>query len=423
MTPALIVWYLIMMVPFASRGPWTAGIDIAVGIASILVTWAVSNLARGHRPFDRAITLGPGELAVFLLVPPLMNVALGIRQPLDGIEAGVLLGLTFVLTFLLQVGMLALIWVVTYFGLAALGAWISREVIGSLGDVGVALARTVPLLIVVVTFFFFTGEVWQSVGQVEPVGYVGIIALFVLVSAVFLASRWQLDIDQLAAFHRPEDLRDTLARRGIPAELAAVTVPAEGYPRSCPLSRPQQRNLRFVAGLSRLVVASLVGSWVFWFFILLGFLAVDGDTVRNWTQGTPLLITRIELFGHPFALTWEHLKVAGFLAVFTGFYFAVVSATDATLREGLRDTAEDAVREACAARIAVLLREAAALRDRTGGPPTAGDLVSEPSPAAPNDPQAAPADPADPAGPAGPAGPEASPTSESGAPAAPAGPA
>ena len=48
------------------------------------------------------------------------------------------------------------------------------------------------------------------------------------------------------------------------------------------------------------------------------------------------------------------LRAALFAFEASGFYFAVVSATDPTLREGLRDNAEDDVRQACAARLVAL---------------------------------------------------------------------
>ncbi|MBD2757974.1 hypothetical protein IEE94_00395 [Yimella sp. cx-573] len=53
-------------------------------------------------------------------------------------------------------------------------------------------------------------------------------------------------------------------------------------------------------------------------------------------------------------LSWEHLKVAGFLAIFSGFTFALVSASDARLREAVNDSAGDLVREASAVRLALL---------------------------------------------------------------------
>lgn len=178
------------------------------------------------------------------------------------------------------------------------------------------------------------------------VPYTATILLFVVVSGLFLSSRWQLDIDALAKFDTQEDLDAAL--HSFPGSAHPASFPA-----TCELTRRQSLNLRLIAALSKLVVAALVASLVFVFFLTLEFVAIDAGAVKSWVQGVPKLIFTWEVATHTFALTWEHVKVAGFLAVFTGFYFSIVSVTDAQLREGLRDTAEDAVRDACAARLAV----------------------------------------------------------------------
>ncbi len=174
------------------------------------------------------------------------------------------------------------------------------------------------------------------------------VVLFVAVSAFFLASRWQLDLPSLARFESHAQLADALG--DFPrADSDAVVVPA-----TCPLTRRQLLNLRLVALCSKLVLAMLVAVVVFAFFLVLVFLAVDQASVKSWIAAEPRVIFTWPVASHTFALTWEHLKVSGFLAVFTGLYFSVVSVTDASLRDGLRDTAEDAVRGACAARLVVL---------------------------------------------------------------------
>ncbi|MBK7611608.1 MAG: hypothetical protein IPJ15_10260 [Actinomycetales bacterium] len=59
-----------------------------------------------------------------------------------------------------------------------------------------------------------------------------------------------------------------------------------------------------------------------------------------------------------YLLCWENLRVSGFLGVFSAFYFAITSASDATLRTSLYDSAQDLVRQACAVRTYLLARPA-----------------------------------------------------------------
>ena len=108
-----------------------------------------------------------------------------------------------------------------------------------------------------------------------------------------------------------------------------------------------------MAVLSRLVVAIVVSVVVGLFFVVFGFLTVNDDVVKAWTLQNPRTLLTLRVPTRTLTLGWEHLNVAGFLATFSGFYFTIVSATDPTLRAGFRDTAEDGIRDACAARIAL----------------------------------------------------------------------
>lgn len=176
MAPALVVLYFIALVPFATRGPWSLLTDGAFAVLSVVATWVVSNLSRGRRPFTPRVTLGAVELGLFVLVPPLIGFVVG-RLGGAGIGAGgedpawIEVAATAIISVVIQLVLLAVVWVLVYFGVLALLTWLTREVIGSLGDVGVTVARTVPLLLGVVTFFFFTAEVWQAIGRVGTVGY------------------------------------------------------------------------------------------------------------------------------------------------------------------------------------------------------------------------------------------------------------
>jgi hypothetical protein len=149
---------------------------------------------------------------------------------------------------------------------------------------GPAMARTLPLLVGVVTFFF-TAEVWQSVGTLGGGAYALAVALFVAVSAAFLYTRNRLDLDDLGRFETGADLADALDATPLRGRADDVVAPAE-----CPLTRGQSRVLRLVATISRLVVATVVGGCVFLFFGALGTVAVTTETAASWTGSEPAVI-------------------------------------------------------------------------------------------------------------------------------------
>ena len=191
-------------------------------------------------------------------------------------------------------------------------------------------------------------ELWQAVGGLSPLAYVMAVGLFVSLSWLFLHTRG-LDLDALARFDQPGEIAEQVA--GTP--LAGGEVPT---PVVCPLTVEQRKNLRLVGVISKLTIATVVGLAVFAFFVLLGLITVNAAVVQAWTQAPPEVLLEWSTERHSYALTLQHLRVCGFLAVFSGFYFAVVSATDPVLREGLRDDVEDDVRQACAARLVALQR-------------------------------------------------------------------
>jgi hypothetical protein len=352
-----VVLYLISLIPYVAAGPWNTAIDLGFAIGSLVLTWVLSNLVRRRPPFARIVRLGIIELALFVLVPSLLTMstdAVGMEEEF-GVDAATLgFGLwdyswqVFLWTASIQLILLVMVWLLVELGIWTLISWLTRELVRGFERTGTTIARTVPMLIGVVTFFSFTAEVWQSLGPLSTGGYLLIILLFTVVSGVFLGGRWHFDLDAATRFETRAELDHALELAELRAHTDDIALPARA-----PLGRLQRFNLRLIVALSRLVVASWVAGSVFVFFTVLLVLAVDATVVKAWTQTDPSIIWQWSSGYRVFALTHEHLKVAGFLAVFSGFYFSVVSATDPQLRDELQDTAADAVRQACAARLAL----------------------------------------------------------------------
>ncbi len=328
--------------------------DVAIGSGVLVATWLISNLVHRQRPLSLPSGLGRFELASFVVGPAIPAI-------LTTEAADVLLmgdspflrigGAVFVM--LVQLCVLVLVWFSVSFGLVSLTVWLLRELAETLSTTGAALARTLPLLLGVVTFFFLTAEVWQSVGLLHWFPFALLVLLFAALGGVFIARGRSLDIGGLATFESRRELESVLEAGGVPVNVATHGLGDLVYPVACRLDRRQRANLVAVAVLSRLVVASVVAVIVGLFFVVFGFLTVNADVVKAWTLQAPREIVSLDVPTRKLMLSWEHLNVAGFLATFSGFYFTIVSATDPSLRSGLRDTAEEGVRTACAARIAL----------------------------------------------------------------------
>ena len=83
--------------------------------------------------------------------------------------------------------------------------------------------------------------------------------------------------------------------------------------------------------------AFLLNNWILLFcafFVLFGTLAIDEAARESWLGSDQFnVLVTISVGGDQFELTEELLRVAGGLAAFSGFYFAVAILTDSTYRE------------------------------------------------------------------------------------------
>ena len=343
-----IVFVLIMVieVPRYGSNPW---VTLPISLLVVLGVWVIGNLRRRRRPLTLPDRVARLERWTFLLVPSLVvlvtpHEALRVDDfELSGFAAGAIVA---VLLFLMQLILLGLLTLLAYSGLIALGPWLGRRVASSFAAGGTAVGRTLPLLLGVVGFLFFSADLWRVIGRLSPLSYLLAVLLFVGLSWLFLHTRG-LDVNALGRFEQADEVRRLLA--GTPLEGGDLRLPA-----TCPLTTEQSRSLRLVMVISRLAIATVVGLAVFGFFVILGVITVNAEVVQAWTQAPAEVMFSWSTQRQSYAFTRQHLLVCGFLAVFSGFYFAVVSATDPAFREGLRDDVEDDLRQACAARLVAL---------------------------------------------------------------------
>ena len=91
------------------------------------------------------------------------------------------------------------------------------------------------------------------------------------------------------------------------------------------------------------------------FFVLLGLVAVHPDTATVWMGVEPDVLFEFSLGESTFALTEQLLRVAAFLAAFSGLAFTVYLVTDPTYREEFRIDVADDLRQIFAVRLAYLV--------------------------------------------------------------------
>jgi hypothetical protein len=132
----------------------------------------------------------------------------------------------------------------------------------------------------------------------------------------------------------------------------SVVLPVEGDPSEPSLNRGQRTNMLVLALTTQAVQITVVALVVWAFFVLLGFVAVHPDTVTLWIGAEPHILFELSLGESTFALTEQLLRVAAFLAAFSGLAFTVYLVTDQTYREEFRIDVADDLRQIFAVRLA-----------------------------------------------------------------------
>ena len=179
----------------------------------------------------------------------------------------------------------------------------------------------------------------------------GTVGLFATLGALFILVRLPNEVEGLGAFASWERVGSMCTNTPVEGVAEAI----EGKPQPRPLERIEWVNVGLVIlfgqALQVVLVALLVGA----FLVLLGLLIMPPEVIAAWTQADPKLLgTAFGLLGRDVQLTQELLRVAGFLAAFSGLYFAVTAVTDSAYREEFFEEVVGEVREAFAVRAVYL---------------------------------------------------------------------
>jgi hypothetical protein len=255
------------------------------------------------------------------------------------------------------VGGLLIAYVVVATGLVPLSlfglGWLGRTIWRG----GMRMLAVLPLLLVAVTFLFLGAETWQSIGRLRGLPLVLTALLFVGLGIVFVSRQVRPDLDAAVTFDDASALRaalppelswsDELVVSGVSAD--QHTEPADA-PHDAALRRGERMNLRAMTTIAQLMVAVAVGVAVFGFFIVFGVLVVNADTAQSWLTAKPDIWWQATIAGHQYVLTSAHVRVSGFLGVFSAFYFVVSASTDTALRATLSEDAREHVQTCLAVR-------------------------------------------------------------------------
>ena len=308
----LLIW--------AQRPDATLGESLLARTIALVASLVVLGLflwARRRPPFRSGVRLDLLDIAVIGLVP---GVAAGVIHG----SAGVVIGVgSFVL---LGVG---IIYVVIGFGLLEIAGWALRHLRAQLGEISTLVARTLPVLLILVVFLLFASELWQAAHTLGGGDLAAVIALLLVVATVLVVTRAR---DEIRTIEEERDWSSIAAHlAGTPAEpLTKVAAEATAPPRR--LSLPERLNLIFLMLVSQLVQSLFVALLVLLFLVALGLLAIPASVQETWVGEPVRTVVGFELLGEPRLLSVELLIAAGLLGGMSALYFTGLALTDAAFR-------------------------------------------------------------------------------------------
>jgi hypothetical protein len=341
--PILAIAYVAGGLNALDLSRWSVGRNLVAGLVAlaILVLGLVSaNVARGRPLLAVPRTIGPLELALFVVGPAVPPLIFG--QPGDALQS-VLTGMAVLIG----------IYVVTSYGLVSMTRWAATQLGDQIADLGRLVVKALPLLLLFVTFLFVNAEVWQVAGGLAGPAYWLVLGLFFSIGAVFVLSRVPADLNEINHFQGWEDARRLAQTTGAP--VGALDDPRAGDGEvAYPLGRRAWANIVLVMLATQAIQVTLVALVMGGFFVLFGLLAIDRSVIETWTTAEAHVLWEPTLGGRELVLSEQLLRVSGFLAAFTALYFTVYLVTDSTYREQFRDDVVADVRGALAARACYL---------------------------------------------------------------------
>ena len=312
---------------------WQNVLAFAAAMGAALGLWIVLNRLRGRRPLAPPRTVGPVELGIFVLLPPLIPEVFG-QQSTQA-----------VLLIAGNTGLLLVIYVVTSYGVVPILRWAFLQTLRQVGDLANLLVKSLPLMLLFSMFLFMSADIWQIVADIPMTALAGTIGLLVLVGSAFVLLRVPRELAALARFHSWAEVH----RHAAGTPLADLAPPADqAEPGDQTLRTRERVNLGLMLFLGQAVQVLLVTAAIGAFYLAFGLFALPEATLHSWLGRAPVELTGLTIAGNH--LTRELLIGAGLVAAVSGLQFTVAALTDATYREEFYAEVTRDLRTALAAR-------------------------------------------------------------------------
>jgi hypothetical protein len=337
--PLISLWLIIATVQdWGTRPDWPVVMNV-VGIAATIVwmgvAWVVFSALRGRSPRIRPSTFDLLDIALIAFLPAIPAAVID-ADPGEAIRA-----------FLGALTGVGVIYVITGFGLIEIGAWAIERLWLQLTHIVELLARTLPVLLILVVFLLFATEMWEAAHAMSWLELALVLLLLMIVAALLVVLTFR---GELSSLEVRTDVDGVLADAAdTPASPLAAPVGAEAVP-TPRLSWLQRSNVTLLVAVSQLLQALAVGVVVMAFLIVFALIAIPASVQEVWVGGATRDVATFVVLDELRTLSEELVIVSAVLGGIVGLYFSGLGITDPAYRTEGFDREVDGVRRLLAAR-------------------------------------------------------------------------
>ena len=233
---------------------------------------------------------------------------------------------------------MGVIYVVVGLGVGEIAWWSLKRLREELAQITGLLARTLPVLLILVLFLLFASELWEAAHLLTIVELMAVVALLVLVAATLVLTTFRAELRTFSS--TPVDQLRSLAA-STPAGELAETVEVREVPE---LRTLQRLNLSVLVLLGQLIQSAFVALVIAGFLIIFGVLALPASLQVGWIGQDVTGLATFDFLGETRLLSQELVTTSILLGSVVGLYFTGLAVTDSGYRTAHFDHLLDEVR-------------------------------------------------------------------------------
>lgn len=235
------------------------------------------------------------------------------------------------------------IYLIVGLGLGEIAWWSLKRLREEFAQIINLLARTLPVLLILVLFLLFASELWEAAHQLEIAELWLVIGMLALVAVLLLLTTFRVEFRSFRD-STPEQLRqlaETTPIGPFVARLPAPTTP--------PLRLLQRINLSVLVVIGQLIQSTFVALVVAAFLIVFGLVVIPADIQERWVDEPLRVIASFDMLGETRHLTGQLVITSSLLGSVVGLYFTGLAVTESAYRAAHFDRILEEARQVLAA--------------------------------------------------------------------------